>query len=211
MARALAAEPEVLLLDEPMAALDVDVAPAVRHVLRTTLADRTVLLVTHDPLDALLLADRVVVMEHGRVVEDGSSQEVLTRPRSSFAARIAGLNLVPGQWDGVAVVHADAVVTGLPSATPPDVRGAAVAVFSPSAVSVYPQARAGSPRNGLSAVVTDVEPLGDRVRLRTRVGTLAIAAEVTPSAAAELDLVPGSPVHLAIKAVEVAVHAAHRS
>ena len=211
VARALAAEPEVLLLDEPMAALDVDVAPAVRHVLRTTLADRTVLLVTHDPLDALLLADRVVVMEHGRVVEDGSSQEVLTRPRSSFAARIAGLNLVPGQWDGVAVVHADAVVTGLPSATPPDVRGAAVAVFSPSAVSVYPQARAGSPRNGLSAVVTDVEPLGDRVRLRTRVGTLAIAAEVTPSAAAELDLVPGSPVHLAIKAVEVAVHAAHRS
>lgn len=210
VARALAAEPDVLLLDEPMSALDVDVAPAIRQVLRATLADRTALLVTHDPLDALLLADRVAVLELGRVVEDGPSQEVLTRPRSSFAARIAGLNLVPGRWDGAAVVHADAVVTGLPSATPPENGGAAVAVFSPSAVSVYPEARAGSPRNALAAVVTDVEPLGDRLRLRTRVGSLAIAAEVTPSAATELDLVPGSRVHLAVKAVEVAVHAAHR-
>ena len=211
VARALAAEPGVLLLDEPMAALDVDVAPAVRHVLRTALADRTVLLVTHDPLDALLLADRVVVLEHGRVVEEGPSHEVLTRPRSAFAARVAGLNLVPGRWEGGAVVHPDAVVTGLPSASPPGEHAAAVAVFSPSAVSVYAQAHAGSPRNGLAAVVTDVEPLGDRVRVRTRVGALALAAEVTPSAAAELDLVPGTRVHLAVKAVEVAVHAAHRS
>lgn len=211
VARALAAEPEVLLLDEPMAALDVDVAPAVRQVLRTALAGRSVLLVTHDPLDALLLADRVVVLEHGRVVEDGPSHEVLTRPRSAFAARVAGLNLVPGRWEDGAVVHPDAVVTGLPSASPPGERAAAVAVFSPSAVSVYAQAHTGSPRNGLAAVVTDVEPLGDRVRIRTRVGTLTLAAEVTPSAAAELDLVPGAPVHLAVKAVEVAVHAAHRS
>ena len=211
VARALAAEPDVLLLDEPMAALDVDVAPAVRQVLRSSLAARTVLLVTHDPLDALLLADRVVVLEQGRVVEDGPSHEVLTRPRSAFAARVAGLNLVPGRWEGGAVVHPDAVVTGLPSASPPREQEAAVAVFSPSAVSVYAEAHAGSPRNGLAAVVTDVVPLGDRVRVRSRVGTLALAAEVTPSAAADLDLVAGSRVHLSVKAVEVAVHAAHRS
>lgn len=211
IARALAADPEVLLLDEPMAALDVDVAPAVRQVLRATLADRTVLVVTHDPLDALLLADRVVVLEQGRVVEEGPSHEVLTRPRSSFAARVAGLNLVAGRWEDGAVVHPDAVVTGLASGSAPGVGDGAVAVFSPSSVSVYPEARPGSPRNGLAAVVTDVEPLGDRVRVRTRVGSLALAAEVTPSAAAELDLVPGSRVHLAVKAVEVAVHAVRRS
>ncbi|MEG9226047.1 sulfate/molybdate ABC transporter ATP-binding protein [Aeromicrobium sp. Sec7.5] len=211
VARALAAEPEVLLLDEPMAALDVDAAPVVRQVLRATLAERTVLLVTHDPVDALLLADRVVVLQRGRVVEEGPSHEVLTRPRSAFAARVAGLNLVAGRWEDGAVVHADAVVTGLPSASAPAEHEPAVAVFSPSAVSVYAEARAGSPRNGLAAVVTEVEPIGDRVRVRTRVGSLAIAAEVTPSAAAELDLVPGSHVHLAVKAVEVAVHAARRS
>ncbi|MDF1703200.1 MAG: ABC transporter ATP-binding protein [Aeromicrobium sp.] len=211
VARALAADPAVLLLDEPMAALDVDVVPALRQVLRRSLADRTVLLVTHDPLDALLLADRVVVLERGRVVEDGATQEVLTRPRSAFAARIAGLNLVAGRWDGRAVVHGDAVLTGLPSSEPLPTGGAAVAVFSPAAVSVYPQPPSGSPRNALAAVVTDVEPLGDRVRVTAAVGSLTITAEVTPSAAADLELVPGAEVHLAVKAVEVAVHAARRS
>lgn len=210
VARALATDPDVLLLDEPMAALDVDVAPSVRQVLRSTLVDRTALLVSHDPLDALLLADRVVVLESGRVVEEGPSHEVLTNPRSGFAARIAGLNLVAGRWEDGAVVHPDAVVTGLPSEVGPGEGEPAVAVFSPSAVSVYAEARAGSPRTSLAAVVTDVEPLGDRVRVRSRVGAVSLAAEVTPSAAAELDLAPGSRVHLVVKAVEVVVHAVRR-
>ncbi|WP_229053827.1 sulfate/molybdate ABC transporter ATP-binding protein [Aeromicrobium sp. Leaf350] len=211
LARALAAEPELLLLDEPMAALDVDVAPAVRQVLHAVLADRSVVVVTHDPLDALLLADRVAVLEQGRVVESGSTSEVLTRPRSAFAARLAGLNLVPGRWDGLAVTHADATVTGLPVERSPDAGADVVAVFSPSAVAVHAEAPTGSPRNSLAALVTDVEPLGDRVRVRTRVGDLPISAEVTPAAVVELGLVPGSRVHLAVKAVEVRVHAARRT
>ncbi|GAA1729492.1 ABC transporter ATP-binding protein [Aeromicrobium alkaliterrae] len=211
VARAVAAEPEVLLLDEPMAALDVDVAPAIRQVLRTVLADRTVVIVTHDVLDALLLADRVVVLDGGRIVEQGPTREVLSSPRSAFAARIAGLNLVPGVWDGGAVTHPDAVVTGL-AADPAPVAGEdAVAVFSPSAVAVHRDAGSGSPRTSLVALVTDVEPMGDRVRVRTRVGEIPIAADVTPSAVADLDLAPGARVHLAVKAVEVAVHAARRS
>ncbi len=91
VARALAADPRLLLLDEPMAALDVAVAPALRQVLRRVLAGRPAVIVTHDVLDALLLADRVVVVQDGRaVVEDGPTAQVLARPRSAFAARIAG-------------------------------------------------------------------------------------------------------------------------
>ncbi|WP_235503291.1 ABC transporter permease [Aeromicrobium sp. Root495] len=205
VARALAAEPDLLLLDEPMAALDVAVTPALRHTLRAVLADRTVLLVTHDALDALLLADRVVVVDGGRVVEVGPTREVLARPRSAFAAQVAGLNLVSGTWEGAAVVNPSLTVRGLPTSAV--AAGAeVVAVFSPSAVAVFPQAPAGSPRNSFEATITDVEPLGDRVRIRTLAGSQAVAAEVTPGAAADLALVPGSRVHLLVKAVEVAVH-----
>ena len=98
LARALAAGPGLLLLDEPLAALDVDAAPAMRALLRRVVAggDLTAVLVTHSALDALVLADRVVVLTAGRVVEEGPAREVLARPRSPFAARVAGLDLVPG-------------------------------------------------------------------------------------------------------------------
>ena len=98
IARALAAEPRVLLLDEPMAALDVAAAPALRRLLREVLRGdrRTAMIVTHDLLDALALADRVIVVERGRIVEGGPVRAVLTAPRSEFAARIAGVNLISG-------------------------------------------------------------------------------------------------------------------
>lgn len=210
LARALATDPELLLLDEPMAALDADVAPGIRRLLRTVLADRTTLLVTHDALDALLLADRVVVVERGRVVEHGPTREVLTRPRSEFAARVAGLNLVAGRWRGGAVVHPSLSVTGLSPDGGLREGDEAVAVFSPSAVAVFERATSGSPRTGLDAIVTEVEPFGDRVRVRTVVGDVQVAADVTPASVAELALAPGSAVHLLVKAVEVAVHGARR-
>ena len=205
LARALAADPLLLLLDEPMAALDVAVTPTVRQVLRTVLAERSALLVTHDALDALLLADRVVVLEEGRVVEEGPTSEVLSRPRSAFAARIAGLNILTGTWrEGR--VHCDdgSTVAGMTSDPAPASGARAVAVFSPGAVSVYRHAPEGSPRTVLRARVTEIEPHGDRIRLRT---TLA-AADVTPQAAAELDLTPGAEVLLSIKATEITVYPA---
>ena len=96
IARALAAEPAVLLIDEPLSALDVEVAPDVRDLLRRVTDERTTVLVTHDVLDAALLADRVAVIHGGRVVEEGETSRVLSRPTSDFGARFAGLNLIRG-------------------------------------------------------------------------------------------------------------------
>ncbi len=207
VARALAADPQLLLLDEPMAALDVAVAPALRQTLRRVLADRTVVLVTHDVLDALLLADRVVVLDGGRVVEEGPSAEVLARPRSPFAARIAGLNMVTGTWRDGAVHGApgdgDGVaIRGLAADPGPQPGDRVVAVFRPAAVSVFREAPGGSPRNSLAVSVTDLEPHGDQVRVRAG----HLAADVTVQSAAELDLAPGVRVVFAVKANEVSVY-----
>ncbi|KAA1378192.1 sulfate/molybdate ABC transporter ATP-binding protein [Aeromicrobium fastidiosum] len=205
IARALAADPRLLLLDEPMAALDVTVVPAMRQVLRRVLAGRSAVIVTHDVLDALLLADHVVVVEAGRIVEQGPTKDVLARPRSTFGAGIAGLNLARGPVENSAVrtsggllvagLHGDRVV---PEGT------AAVAVFSPGAVSVHRERPGGSPRNVYPAVVRELEPRGSQVRIRTD----EIAADVTVPVVAELDLAPGTEVFLAVKASEVAIYEA---
>ena len=202
LARALAADPRLLLLDEPMAALDVAALPGLRQTLRRVLADRAALLVTHDVLDALLLADRVVVMDGGRIVESGRTTDVLERPRSGFAARIAGLNLVAGHWRDGAVAGDGLAVTGLPTEPAPATGEAAVAVFRPSAVAVFREAPGGSPRNNLAVTVTELEPRGDQVRVRAG----HLAADITLRSAAELDLAPGAPVVFAVKASEVAVY-----
>ena len=227
LARALAAGPGLLLLDEPLAALDVDATPAMRALLRRTIrgstvrrstvreGDRTAVLVTHSALDALVLADRVVVLVAGRAVEEGPVREVLARPRSPFAARIAGLDLVPGTAcpgglrtaDGLVVAgHAEAVDDGEP----------AVAVFPPAAVAVFAERPHGSPRNVVPVRLAAVEPHGDLVRLRAGVrdGGPAwadgLAADVTPAALVDLPVEPGAELWFAVKATEVAIHPAGR-
>jgi molybdate transport system ATP-binding protein len=204
VARALATEPHLLLLDEPLSALDVETAPAIRGLLRRVLADRTTVVVTHDVLDAVLLADEVAVLESGRVVERGPTATVLTRPTSAFAARVAGLNLVRGRAVGTAVVGPDGLrVEGLADEPVPE--GAqAVAVFSPASVGVYREAPQGSPRNTVTATVTDLEPHGHQVRVHTAY----LSADITPAALADLRLAPGDEVVLTVKASEVAVYAA---
>ena len=214
LARALAVEPDVLLLDEPLAALDVGVAAQLRPLLRRICGEpgRTALIVTHDLLDVLALADRIAVVEGGRIVEVGETMRVLRAPRSAFAARLAGVNLVRGvAVAGPAVVSAEGGgrVVGVGDVTD---GGAAVAVFAPSAVSVFADPPTGSPRNVWPAVITEIAPAlaGDgavHVRALAR-GVGAVTADVTPSAAAELRLEPGAEVCLAVKAQEVAVHPA---
>ncbi|WP_423716749.1 sulfate/molybdate ABC transporter ATP-binding protein [Actinomycetospora cinnamomea] len=218
IARALAVEPDLLLLDEPFGALDVDAAPAVRSVLRRVVRDtgQTTLLVTHDVLDAVVLADRLVVLADGAVVEQGPTAEVLARPRSAFAARIAGLDLVPGAAapeglatpDGGTVhgVASEDVAPGEP----------AVAVFAPSAVAVHRERPGGSPRNVLPVRLAGLEPRGEVVRLRAGPSpggppwAEGLAADVTPAAVAELGVGPGDDLWFAVKATEVSVHPVRR-
>jgi molybdate transport system ATP-binding protein len=202
VARALATEPALLLLDEPLSALDVEAAPALRQLLRRVLAGRTTVLVTHDVLDAVLLADEVVVLDGGRVVEQGPTAQVLTRPTSAFAARVAGLNLVRGTARDGGVDGPDGLHLAGMSEQPPGDGEPSVAVFSPSAVGVYRQAPHGSPRNVVRAIVTDLEPHGHQVRVHTP----HLAADITPAALAELGIAPGDEVVLTVKASEVAVY-----
>lgn len=203
VARALAADPGLLLLDEPMAALDVAVLPALRHTLRRVLADRTVVIVTHDPLDALLLADRVVVLEAGRVIESGISSDVLKRPRSTFVARLAGLNLLDGTWRGdhVETSRGDRI-TGMVDGDAPALGTPVVAAFRPSSVSVFREPVHGSPRNSFQVQISELEPHADL--LRVRAGDLA--ADVTVVAAADLELETGRRVTFSVKATEVAIY-----
>lgn len=200
VARALAADPEVLLLDEPFAALDAKSAPALRTLLRGVLASRAraVLLVTHDIVDALTLADRIVVLESGRVSEQGAVRAVLARPRSAFAAKIAGLNLLLGTATDtgladIAGTVEDGCVPGHPAA----------AVFSPAAVAIYPDQPGGSPRNVFAVRIAEVEARGSGVRVYAGTGLMA---DITAAAAADLDLDPGRQVYFVVKASEVAVY-----
>jgi len=215
LARALATEPSLMLLDEPFAALDVDAAPALRGLVRRVLRDRdrqATVLVTHDPLDALVLADRVLVLSDGRIVEQGPTRAVLAQPRTAFTARIAGLDLVPGVACAEGLRVADgSVVAGITSG-PLGVDEPAVAVFRPAAVAVHLERTHGSPRNVFPAGIAALEPHGDLIRLRA--GALpdgppwvaGLAADLTPEAVAELELDPGTRVYLAVKATEVTVY-----
>lgn len=205
IARALAAQPRLLLLDEPMAALDITAVPAMRQLLRRVLHGRSSVIVTHDVLDALLLADHVIVMEDGRIVERGPTKDVLARPRSAFGAGIAGLNLARGRADGDTIrTDAGLVVSGLTEGPALAAGTLAVAVFSPGSVSVHRERPTGSPRNVFAATIRELEPRGSQIRIQTD----EVAADVTASAVAELDLIPGTAVFLAVKASEVSIYPA---
>jgi molybdate transport system ATP-binding protein len=218
VARALAAEPDVLLLDEPLTGLDVAAAAGIRAVLRNVVS-RTgcaVILITHDLLDVFTLADRVLVLESGKIAEVGPVAEVLTAPRSHFGARIAGINIVDGTVGPDGSLHARVGADW--HATPAQELGDqlapghhAVAVFPPTAVAVYRDRPHGSPRNTVEVTVAELDIRGSAVLVRGHEqpdGAPGLAAEITVDAATELRLAPGERVWFSVKAHEVALYPA---
>jgi molybdate transport system ATP-binding protein len=207
LARALAAEPGLLLLDEPLAALDARTRLEVRAELRRRLSafGGPSLVVTHDPLEAMVLTDRLLVLEGGRVVQQGTPAEVARRPASQYVARLMGLNLYRGTLGGDGAVRLDSEAGGgvLHAAGEPSAAGRVLVAVRPSAISLHTE-RPGhaSPRNVWPGTVSGVELLTDRVRVQVE-GSPPALVDVTPDAVAELDLAAGSPVWLSAKATEI--------
>ncbi len=205
LARALVTEPQLLLLDEPLAALDAGSRVELRQELRAHLSSFPAVrvLVTHDPVDAAALADRLVILEDGRVVQSGSMAAITARPRSRYVAELVGVNLFHG------VAHANDVhLDGGAHVVDADPhQGDVFVLIHPRAVALHPSAPAGSPRNVWRVRPNGVEPLGERVRVRLE-GELPLVAEVTPAAAAELALADGAEVWAAVKATDVSVYPA---
>jgi molybdate transport system ATP-binding protein len=203
LARVLVTEPQVLLLDEPLAAVDASGRLDLRRALREHLSSfaGVRLIVTHDPLEAASLADRVIVLEEGRVTQDGPFGEVTARPRSAWIARMAGVNLLRGAVSaGVLTLGQGSTLT-----VASDVSGPALATIRPRAVALYRQAPEGSPRNVLPCSVGGVDPEGDRWRIRLN-GAIPLVAEVTPAAATDLRLADGGGVFAVVKATEIDVY-----
>lgn len=205
LARALAVEPDLLLLDEPLAALDARTRLDTRAQLHRHLSAHpgATLLVTHDPLDALTLANRLLIVEEGRLVQEGDTATVTARPRTDYVARLVGLNLYRGHADGDTVTLAD----GLRLTNASRLRGEVFVAFPPAAVALHRRQPDGSARNTWPATVAGLRPHGDQVRVELA-GPLPVAADVTPAAVARLRLAPGRRVWAAVKATETRVYLA---
>ncbi|MEU4731575.1 ABC transporter permease [Streptomyces sp. NPDC023588] len=204
LARALAARPRLLLLDEPLAALDQTTRAHVRHTLRTHLAGfgGVCLIVTHDPVEAVSLADRVLVLADGEALQDAPPAEVTRHPRSPWVARMLGRNAWPGTAspDGLALAGGGRLVVA--EALPEGAQ--ALAIIAPEAVSVHRDRPGGSPRNVWPGTVREITAVGSRLRLLiTSPAAPDLVAEITPTAAAELGLTEATEVWSSVKATEI--------
>lgn len=206
LARSLAIDPALVLLDEPFAALDVSVSPELRRLLRSRLADMTTILVSHELLDVVTLADRLVLIEDGRILADGGVEAMCEAPVSRFLADFVGLNLLHGTVRGPDRLDLGGqVLVGLSDADL--VAGEhARATVAPDGISLHHRPPEGSPRNALAAIVTAIEPRGPVVGVGLELAGQRLRADLTPAAVAELGLALGDSVVAAMKATQVRLH-----
>jgi molybdate transport system ATP-binding protein len=200
LARALATEPAVLLLDEPLAAVDAAARAELRLVLHSELGryPGTRLVVTHDPVEAATLADRLIVLEEGRITQHGPLVEVTARPRSPWVATMVGLNLLSGMADHNAVRLANGAVV----ATVTTAQGPTFVAIRPNAVALHREPPEGSARNVWPGQASELYLAGDRARVRIT-GPVPLIAEVTPAAVAALHLADGGNIWASVKATDI--------
>lgn len=205
LARALITDPELLLLDEPLAALDVSTRARLRRVLVEHLAPfpGPRLLITHDPTEAFLLADEIHVIEGGRIVQTGTAEEIRLRPRTPYVADLAGSNLLTGTAEGGVVSSGDVHLRVADTR----ISGEVLVTIHPRAIALHLARPEGSPRNSWQTQVTWVEESGDRVRLSVG-DPQPLTVEVTPEACQALQIERGTSLWLSIKATEIHVEAA---
>lgn len=200
LVRALAIEPRLLLLDEPLSALDVSSRAEVRRTLRRHLDDfkGIRLLVTHDPLEAMMLANRIMILEGGRIIQSGTPAEIAEKPRTPYVADLAGVNLLRGRAAGDRIeLHGGGSLAVADAGS-----GEVFAVIHPRAVALHRRAPEGTPRNVWHGTVAGLDLEGPRVRVRVA-AEIPIVAEITPAAVAELHLDQGVEVWVSVKATEI--------
>ena len=206
IARALACDPALLLLDEPMAALDIGTRNQTRRLLSAHLGQfpGPRLLITHDPTDAFLLADRICVIEAGRLVQMGSTDDLRRRPATAYVAAFAGTNLLTGISR-----HGIVALDGLGStlqASDTHTEGAVLLTVHPSAIALHATEPHGSPRNAWESVVVSVEALGEITRVVLG-DPIPLLVDVTPASIRELKIAPGERIWASVKATELSVSA----
>ena len=210
LARALIREPRLLLLDEPSSSLDVQARSQLRPVIRETLAAFTGVrvIVTHDPVEAMTLAGRIVVIEEGRISQSGTPEDLRRAPRTSYIAELVGLNLFTGLIEriepgvGRLVTDDGALIVALPAGAP-DRSPGAIATVRPADVALHTKSPAdGSARNVLHGSITSITVEGERARVRLATSP-NVVAEVTLGSVSRLGLREGEDVWASFKAVEV--------
>jgi molybdate transport system ATP-binding protein len=203
LARAMAVDPRLLLLDEPMAALDVGQRGSVRHQLRRHLQEfgGSCVMVTHDPLDAAAVADRLVILEEGRVAQEGTLESITTRPRTEYVAELSGLNLLRGRAAGTGLE----IEGGMTLQTAHPATGEVLAVIAPRDIALYLDPPSGSPRNTWATRVDAVHLLGNRARVHLD-GPVRVAAEITTLSLSTLGLTEGASVWASVKATQIDVY-----
>lgn len=204
LARALISEPDMLLLDEPLAALDITTRSQLRRALAQHLEafSGPRLVITHDAAEAFLLADHIHVIEEGTLTQSGTPEEILLRPRTAYAADLVGSNLLTG-WASQRQVDLGAHTLHIAS----PVEGEVILTIRPNAISVHRKPPEGSARNVWPTRIEGLERLGERVRIRTG-PPLPLTAEVTFEGASELRLAEGEEIWLSVKATEIGIRGA---
>ncbi len=207
LARAIACDAEILLLDEPLGSLDAQTRNQVRGELKRLLqmVGRIAVMVTHDYIDALTFGDKICVLDRGKTLQMGPREELLRHPKSRFVAELTGVNYFEGtissaRYAGLAEVWIGN--TCLYASSEREEMGNTTATFFPSDVAISLERPNGSPRNVFRTQIQEIIHLGDRVRLALN-GSLPMCAEITAGALEELAVREGDTVHASVKATAV--------